>query len=517
MILIASAALITKEFEPEIGRIPPSFLPLGNKRLYEHQARSLRESFPDEKIYISLPSCYSIPAHDRQRLKQLDLVVLPVPADFTLGQSILYCVKNINVFDETFRELHGDTLIERVPGDVDLIGLGKAKNNYEWEVEHVTETEKMVWCGFFAFSNVGLLIESLSKSGDSFSAAIRNYSSIKNLATEVIDTWNDLGHINTYYQTRAKFTTERSFNSLSIVDGTVLKTSPNSVKILAEVMWWSSLPPKLKKHAPQLLDHGEISGKAFYLTEYVPHLTLSELFVFGNLPTQFWGKISKLVDNVLADFVMSAESFDESEVHQDHNRYIRRKTISRVRGYLASSSINLFNKEHNLNGVSLPSLEEILEDCFQAIEAVKAIPAVLHGDLCFSNILFDSRSEKLKLIDPRGISAPLGYNLVGDLNYDIAKFAHSAVGLYDFIIADRYDFAENRPLEFRLNFELSEVQTRTVNRFLLSSLLGRKIVEVLPTVVTLFFSMLPLHADSPRRQRALYANALRIYEMWKRC
>ncbi|EOH3326653.1 capsular biosynthesis protein, partial [Campylobacter jejuni] len=37
MILITSAKYSFSDFTLEFGKIPPSFLPLGNKRLYEYQ------------------------------------------------------------------------------------------------------------------------------------------------------------------------------------------------------------------------------------------------------------------------------------------------------------------------------------------------------------------------------------------------------------------------------------------------------------------------------------------------
>lgn len=39
MILITSAKYSLPDFSLEFGEIPPSFLPLGNKRLYEYQAK----------------------------------------------------------------------------------------------------------------------------------------------------------------------------------------------------------------------------------------------------------------------------------------------------------------------------------------------------------------------------------------------------------------------------------------------------------------------------------------------
>ena len=68
---------------------------------------------------------------------------------------------------------------------------------------------------------------------------------------------------------------------------------------------------------------------------------------------------------------------------------------------------------------------------------------ISHGDLCFSNILFDTRVESIKCIDPRGITPKGEYSIYGDRRYDLAKLYHSVVGLYDFIIAGRYSLDLN--------------------------------------------------------------------------
>ena len=60
MILISSAAYVISEFQAELGKIPPCFLPLGNKKLLEHQVAILRKSFPEEIILMSLPESYQL-------------------------------------------------------------------------------------------------------------------------------------------------------------------------------------------------------------------------------------------------------------------------------------------------------------------------------------------------------------------------------------------------------------------------------------------------------------------------
>ncbi|EOH9591995.1 capsular biosynthesis protein, partial [Campylobacter jejuni] len=62
MILITSAKYLSADFTLEFGKIPPSFLPLGNKRLYEYQV----EIFKDikQKIVLSLPKSFKLNHHD---------------------------------------------------------------------------------------------------------------------------------------------------------------------------------------------------------------------------------------------------------------------------------------------------------------------------------------------------------------------------------------------------------------------------------------------------------------------
>ena len=44
LLLISSAAYVEPELEAEFGRLPPAFLPLGNRRLFVHQRMALGQS-----------------------------------------------------------------------------------------------------------------------------------------------------------------------------------------------------------------------------------------------------------------------------------------------------------------------------------------------------------------------------------------------------------------------------------------------------------------------------------------
>jgi hypothetical protein len=139
----------------------------------------------------------------------------------------------------------------------------------------------------------------------------------------------------------------------------------------------------------------------------------------------------------------------------------------------------------------------------------------MHGDFCFSNILYDSRSRRIKVIDPRGYIGPGAPTIYGDPCYDLAKLAHSIVGRYDHIIAGRYTMSANDGYRLSISFERAPQQEWLEKLFaeLVATRTGLARQEVHAVMIGLFLSMLPLHADRPDRQRAFIANALRLFGM----
>src|SRR5690606_40930853 len=90
--------------------------------------------------------------------------------------------------------------------------------------------------------------------------------------------------------------------------------------------------------------------------------------------------------------------------------------FSRLSSIKEYNSVNL--DTHNFyDGLELPSLKYICNYCIQKVLELKSYPSIMHGDFCFSNILFDSRSNRIKLIDPRGINANGEISIYGDQKY----------------------------------------------------------------------------------------------------
>ena len=233
--------------------------------------------------------------------------------------------------------------------------------------------------------------------------------------------------------------------------------------------------------------------------------------MFGRLPERVWRRILRACDA----YLRTASSLPAAPLDPDCARqtYVD-KTLLRLEAYAARADIDL-DAPWTLNGQPAPSLRAIAREAGEALLAAQAVPSFLHGDFCFSNILFDFRAGRVKTIDPRGTDALGRPCPFGDLRYDLGKLAHSVLGLYDFIVAGFYLLrSEGRQLHFRL---LSERCLPVQRLFMSTEFAGRKPAQwqCHPVMVLLFLSMLPLHADDPRRQQALMANGIRLYLEWK--
>ena len=171
-----------------------------------------------------------------------------------------------------------------------------------------------------------------------------------------------------------------------------------------------------------------------------------------------------------------------------------------------------------INGKETPSLQAILEELDEVMTKHDTrFASLMHGDMCLSNILYDFKSKSIKVIDPRGLSAHGHISMWGDVRYDVAKLAHSVLGMYDYIIGGRYTYRQHTANDMSLAFDTHPVVDDIQNYFKKMRFAGYTMEElsVYPIMILLFLSMLPLHADRPDRQNAFLANALRLYIEFK--
>lgn len=513
MILINSAAYVVPEFRTEFGKIPPCLIPLGNKKLIEFQVPSLRQAF-QERIIVSLPESYELSFDEQTLLKDMGVEHIAVPDGLSLAGALLYVLNVIENPDPNVRMLHGDTYIENLPTGDNIIAVAASQDDYVWETESTGTDSELVWCGYFSFEYRRKFTRALALSNGNFVRAVRQYADSEAMSRVHIDGWHDLGHVNTYFASRSKITTQRVFNSLKISNGVVHKSGKNNAKILAESAWFTHLPSPLRRYVPQLIQTGEDeqTRQPYYVLEYLPCTPLNEIFVHGRNPVFFWKRIFALMSEFLsvARNCQTAHS-DLQRIQDDSMALYAEKTNQRLQQYAHDQRLDL-DAAVFYDGVQLPSLNAITRDCIHRTIHLPTIPAVLHGDFCLSNVLFDSRAAQIKVIDPRGISNGGNAMLTGDQKYDLAKLSHSIIGLYDYIIAGRYQIiapeTKNSRIDFILDERIQSIQQQFNDTAWHNNL---RTVEILPLTVLLFLSMLPLHSDRADRQQAMLLNALRLY------
>ena len=137
--------------------------------------------------------------------------------------------------------------------------------------------------------------------------------------------------------------------------------------------------------------------------------------------------------------------------------------------------------------------------------------SVIHGDLCFANIMVDENYSFIKVIDPRGKFG--NFDIYGDFRYELAKLFHSVDGKYDFIIKDL----------FKINYksEENEVNYSIINRVrtfdlyqtfleVFKEAIGNDLKKIELIEALLFLTMIPLHNESFEHQLVMLGTGLEI-------
>lgn len=526
-VIITSADYVNQEIQSEFGKIPPSFLPIGNRRLYEIQF-NLLENFFDEVI-ISLPQNFNINAIDKLNFEKFKIKCLFVPTGLTLGESLIYLIHQNEFIEESFSIIHGDSLLKDFDySQEDSVSVNKAPDHYDWGNVIIknniicklyeskfsdAEISQYVLSGWFAFSSKDLFIKCLENQNGKFIDGIYEYSKINSLKPVEPKIWLDFGHLNKFYESRKLLTTERYFNKIEISDN-IIKKSSNlfSKKIQAEIDWYSNLPKKLSIFTPIIIDSYCGDEESGYSMKYLNYPTLSEIYVFGKLKINSWKKIFISIRNVLdcfAKFAPTKTIIDRSKISHFYKAYFRLEDFLKSRKI--DDSVNCI-----YNGKKLPSLKKILDITSSHISSVadKDI-TVVHGDFCFSNIFYDNRSNSIYLIDPRGLGFDNKPSIYGDRRYDIAKLYHSVIGRYDHIIGNQFNLKINGTLDYELEFFDQEYYDLISDEFvkIIFEDLGFDESSIKAITILIFISMLPLHSDDKSRQNALLANSLRLFTM----
>lgn len=299
----------------------------------------------------------------------------------------------------------------------------------------------------------------------------------------------------------------RSFNNITILNDFIIrKSSKDKIKLLAEYRW---LKDSYGFNCPKVYDYIDNDEYASYDIEYIHGKTLSQLYINEELSINEFRNIFEFLKSAITVNreigVLPGDSYRVSEV----KRMYTTKTIERLRSYGYN-----FHKQFVLNESLLPDLNTIIKDCKVDVESGDL--CYMHGDLCFSNIILSEEYYKTKnlttslyFIDPRGIDFHKDITALGDYKYEIGKLAHSVIGKYDLIKANKIEAIVQNTYNFKYNYIVSDYKQEIDKLFF--EIFGDN--EILYNImVNLFLSMIPLHSDNPKHQVTIFANALRLYK-----
>lgn len=531
LFLILSGTYVGPELVSEFGQLPPCFLPNGTQRLFEDQLALGRSLTSD--IAISLPRGFSSPPSDAMRLGANDIRLLYTDGEKTTSEGLAEALRELDHDGRLFL-LFGDTLVryEAARTEPDSFASGSTRHlarwaDYTYDGDGTVFRESVqgdggsreVVAGFFDFSDSALL-RNLAASYPDFIDLLNAYAAERGLRPIAASRWLDFGHLHTYYWSRRTELSARDFNQV-VADGlTIRKTGTPARKIFAEAAWFQNLPVRLRPFVPHLIDvHRE--PKIAYELEYLHLPILSELYCFANLPFEIWL-------NIIAScrqFLELCQTFTPKhfETPPDYaDKFFRDmfvgKTEERLNAFSRSANLSL-DRGWNLNGTALPGLRDIAKRMISLIApSTEDDICVWHGDFHFANIFFDFRSQRVRVVDPRGMLPDGTVTMFGDARYDISKLTHSVVGMYDFLLAGRYTLDYEGGYDIRLSFHPDRERDQLIAEYS-SYRIGPYAcadAQMIAMVALLFLTMLPLHADNRERQFALLANGLRLAAMAER-
>lgn len=360
-----------------------------------------------------------------------------------------------------------------------------------------------------AFTQNGLLMST-------FYCALQLYSMKYPMKAVVTENWFDMGHQNKYYSSKLEVRA-REFNHISIDKnrGILRKSSDDKDKFIGEIKWYLKLPSDIEYVRPRIFDYSTSYDDPYISIEYYAYHTLHELFLYGDLNRQQWIDIFNRVRFVCNDFkrytVKDSKilpSLEEMYLTKTLQRLDKLKTDTRFCVFF-ERNITINGKEClNLNNI-IELLKRIIPQYLYDIEKF----TIIHGDLCFANIMVDSNLSFIKVIDPRGKFG--AFDIYGDPRYELAKLFHSVDGKYDYIIKDlfgvQYD-AGSTSIDYNIkerktDFDLYDVFIEAFSEEIGNDLKKIELIESL-----LFLSMIPLHRESFEHQLVMLGTGLDILD-----
>ena len=531
-VIIPSAKLVPEELQ-KLGKLPAIIYPINQKIAFDY----IYDQYKDLHTKVDI-ICYENADKVERRLRKVignEIKVRKLPELHDLGYTILYAIENI---DEPVVINFADTIvmdpIADISGDAffyqeDYMSetwtyfdeeSGIVTNIYDKETIN-EEIKKKLFVGVFKIINTYDFRECLrnavqqkNKKMNSFYHALELYSQKHPMQAVLTNNWFDIGHEDKYYNSKLEVRA-REFNHITIDKnrGILKKTSDDKDKFIGEIKWYLKLPADVEYVRPRIFNYSTSYVDPYVSMEYYAYHTVHELFLYGDLTLQQWIDIFNRIRFVCDDFkrytVRDANirpALEEMYLTKTLQRFEKMKKDERFVTFFESPIIVNGERYLPLNEIII-ALEKVIPEMLYDVDSFN----IIHGDLCFANIMVDSNFSFIKVIDPRGKFGT--YDIYGDFRYELAKLFHSVDGKYDFIIKDLFDLdynSETARINYRIqnrkrDFNLYKVFLDTFSAEVCGELKKIELIEAL-----LFLSMIPLHGESIRHQMVMLGTGLEI-------
>lgn len=538
-IIIPTSKLVPKDLW-NVGKLPAVIYPINQEIVFDYLYRQ----------YIDICSSMEVICYEKKeevhkilstyRSSKINVLDLTKSQLGDLGHTIYHGLKSIKdnediiinfadtiVFDDIF-DNKGDCYYYTEDYVSDRWTFfeeenGKIQKIYDKEIIN-SDDKKNLFVGVFQIVDVKFFKQCLRKAFkeeklkmNTFYYALKLYNEKYPMKAIKTNNWFDIGHADKYYNSKLEVQA-RNFNHIKIDKnrGVLRKYSDDKEKFIGEILWYLKLPTDLEYIRPRIYDYSTNYDLPYVEMEYYSYHTIHELFLFGDLSSNQWRDIFKRILFICNDLKRYRVKDDNIKKSLEEMYYT--KTIERFKKLKKQKDNfkNLFDNNITINGIKYKSLNEICNILKKIIpEMLYDIDEfnIIHGDLCFSNIMIDNNLNFIKVIDPRGKFGK--YDIYGDYRYELAKLLHSIDGKYDYIIKDMFDIKVNLKtnnikydiMDNKMDFDLTNIFFEVFKNRIGEDMKKIELIEAL-----LFLSMVPLHNESVKHQYAMLSTGIKILD-----
>lgn len=531
-IIIPSAKIVPEELQ-NLGKLPGIIYPINDKIVFDYIYEQYKNVCDNIKII-----CYekSDKVHRRlSKFKEKGVILEDLSKLEDLAHTIYYAIKDINnpiiinfadtiVLDD-ISKIKQDAFFYAEDYMSDTWTFFEEKNgkivSVFDKISEYSEAKKKLFVGVFKIINTEYFkkcilnaFETKNKTESSFFYAIRLYSQKYPLKAVKTEDWFDIGHVDKYYNSNLEVKA-REFNHITIdrQRGILRKSSDDKDKFIGEIKWYLKLPADLEYVRPRIFDYSTSYNQPYVSMEYYAYHTVHELFLYGDLTYNQWVDIFNRIAFVCNDF--RRYTVNDKNIKSALKDMYLTKTVQRFEKIREDERFSVFyNDSITVNNKKYKSLTEISKVLEKVVpEMLYDVDSfnIIHGDLCFANIMVDSNFSFIKVIDPRGKFG--AYDIYGDSRYELAKLFHSVDGKYDFIIKDLFEIDYDLKkgsinyyiLDRKRKYDLYEIFREAFKEEIKDDLKKIELIEAL-----LFLSMIPLHGESLNHQLTMLGTGVEI-------